>query len=1096
MSEVRVGQFVRTQHNRLGVGKVVGGADDRVDVEYFDSVAADGRVVHTMPAGHVERTPISLQRRCYWQEGGRWRVGRVVWQGEEEYGVRVPDSELDLRIPESELLVRWDEPIADPMEVLVAYGNESPHFHVCRQPFIASITEQRAASRGMHGLLSSVVEVHNHQVEVARRILEDPHQRYLLADEVGLGKTIEAGLVIRQYLLDHPDGHVVVIAPPLLRRQWVSELRQKFLIDDFDGAVISVLSHDNPGAWLGGASDAHGRSRSHREAGLVVVDEVHNIAALHDAGPERDGIYASLVELTAAVPRLLLLSATPLLNNERTFLAMLHLLDPDIYRLDDIDGFRQRVRDRRELGTAFFTFRHDAPGFLLKEKVDALRLMFPSDPQLGGLLDGVEAALADRSNGGDLVRSVTAVRIHISETYRLHRRLLRTRRTDALLDTFPVRGRQRPELIPVSGGSAASPLDWLDDWRDYSRATLADDADPDEREHAIRAFVALAERAASHPSLLVAAARYRLKPSDKAAAEAELSDDEKDSLRRRRVSSEERTILDRAQGLEDDGDSARAVAEAIRTVRRKTVIFCSFTAAARSLGDQLRSTFGDETVAMHVATAKPSEVEAELDRFREPDGLCRVLICDRSAEEGRNLQFADEAIHLDLPLSPNRLEQRIGRLDRYGRGNAIPSLVLEFPNKSIPAAWLGCVTEGFRIFDESIASLQFAVDEILPGVHAALFDNGISGLEAVLVGLPQRLADERLAVAEQDALDAVEAASQDVPLATALDDVEDLWFQHQVAAEDLLCDRHGNLRFYRVIDRSDERFRSYKLTRPGKGATLNSMPLVAWDLLLSRFRSVVDRSGTYSRRSAVGRENSRLYRVGEPLIDALAGYMRWDDRGQTFALWRLCPAAGDDAAYFRFDYLIEADTRLAVALMENHDDPFDRRALQRRADGFLSPWIATLWTDVDGMEVTNSTLLANLERPYEPKVRDFNLNADRRWALEQVVGDEDWPHRCRTAREVSETALRRSPQFTDPCDRAAASFVEASAQNQLQRELRLTHLNGTLQLAEDRELSRVRVTDAALLNGIRAPSVRLDSVGAIVLSSALPNGAGFPRGTS
>ena len=88
----------------------------------------------------------------------------------------------------------------------------------------------------MHGVISSVIDLYNHQIEVVRRVLEDPKQRYLLADEVGLGKTIEAGIIIRQYLLDHPEGHVVVITPPLLRRQWMSELRQKFLIDDFDRA--------------------------------------------------------------------------------------------------------------------------------------------------------------------------------------------------------------------------------------------------------------------------------------------------------------------------------------------------------------------------------------------------------------------------------------------------------------------------------------------------------------------------------------------------------------------------------------------------------------------------------------------------------------------------------------------------------------------------------------------------------------------------------------------------------------------------------------------------------------------------------------------
>ncbi len=253
-----VGQFVRVTSNRLGVGKVVSATEGDVEVEYFDSVAATRRERVTAQPDEIERVQVSLQRRCYWLYAGKWRVGRIVWQGDEEYGVRPPDSEMDVRVAERDLFVRWAKPIADPIDVLVAKGCESPHFHHCRQPFVESIIEQRAASRGMHGVLSSVVELHDHQLEVVRRVLEDPRQRYLLADEVGLGKTVEAGLIMRQYLLDHPDGHVVVIAPPMLRRQWVAELREKFMVDDFERAVISVLGHDQPDRWEGGGRDNSG----------------------------------------------------------------------------------------------------------------------------------------------------------------------------------------------------------------------------------------------------------------------------------------------------------------------------------------------------------------------------------------------------------------------------------------------------------------------------------------------------------------------------------------------------------------------------------------------------------------------------------------------------------------------------------------------------------------------------------------------------------------------------------------------------------------------------------------------------------------------
>ena len=299
MIEFRVGQFVRAaEGSNSASASACMYPVTRVEIEYFDSISTTGRYRATARRSQVKPVQVSPQRRCYWEDKTGWRVGRVVWQGDGEYGVRPPNSDVDIMVPEEELYVRWDKPIDDPTDVLLARGNESPYFHLRRYPFLATTTRQRAASHGMHGVISSVIDLYDHQIEVARRVLEDPKQRYLLADEVGLGKTIEAGMIIRQYLLDHPEGHVVVITPPLLRRQWVSELRQKFLIDDFDRAVVSVLSHDEPESWLKGARDGLGRYSWHSKAGLVVVDEAHHLAALASAGGDAGNRYSVLAGLT------------------------------------------------------------------------------------------------------------------------------------------------------------------------------------------------------------------------------------------------------------------------------------------------------------------------------------------------------------------------------------------------------------------------------------------------------------------------------------------------------------------------------------------------------------------------------------------------------------------------------------------------------------------------------------------------------------------------------------------------------------------------------------------------------------------------------
>jgi len=137
--EFRVGQFVKSSAHRLGVGKCLRVSGENVEIEYFDSISSASRCRVMARRSQVKPVQVSLQRRCYWEDETGWRVGRVVWAGDRQYGVRLPNSDLDLMVPEEQLYVRWDKPITDPVDVLAARGNESPYFHLRRRPFVAAV---------------------------------------------------------------------------------------------------------------------------------------------------------------------------------------------------------------------------------------------------------------------------------------------------------------------------------------------------------------------------------------------------------------------------------------------------------------------------------------------------------------------------------------------------------------------------------------------------------------------------------------------------------------------------------------------------------------------------------------------------------------------------------------------------------------------------------------------------------------------------------------------------------------------------------------------------------------------------------------------
>ena len=163
--------------------------------------------------------------------------------------------------------------------------------------------------------------------------------------------------------------------------------------------------------------------------GLAIIDEAQHPAAWSFSDdPRLRRSFVRLKRLTTETPRLLLLSATPILHNEREFLAMLHLLSPEMYGLDDVEKLRMSVKTRQEIGRVLVGLQPDRPVFLLRAQIQKLRELLPNDELLGGRLNELSHLLENETGVSQSSGAVREVRAHISEAYRLHRRMLRNRR--------------------------------------------------------------------------------------------------------------------------------------------------------------------------------------------------------------------------------------------------------------------------------------------------------------------------------------------------------------------------------------------------------------------------------------------------------------------------------------------------------------------------------------------------------------------------------------------------------------------------------------------------------------------------------------------
>lgn len=143
-----VGRLVE-HHAVPGIGRIGAVEGSQVRLDCFESVAAPVVDSQWVPADECRPATLLPQTRVYWQnpDTGVWSTGRVIGGEPRAYFIRLPNSQFDVKVPESELRVRWDRPVADPLDVLIAGANESPYFRDARLPMLRSLVSQRVCMR-------------------------------------------------------------------------------------------------------------------------------------------------------------------------------------------------------------------------------------------------------------------------------------------------------------------------------------------------------------------------------------------------------------------------------------------------------------------------------------------------------------------------------------------------------------------------------------------------------------------------------------------------------------------------------------------------------------------------------------------------------------------------------------------------------------------------------------------------------------------------------------------------------------------------------------------------------------------------------------
>ncbi len=211
---------------------------------------------------------------------------------------------------------------------------------------------------GLWGLAGARAQPIAHQLHIAREVADRAMPRVLLADEVGLGKTIEAGLILHRQLQCGRAGRALILVPENLQHQWLVEMRRRFNLDVtlFDAERFRACDEGNPFEecqlalvaldWLRDDAPACSAAlQAHWD--LLVVDEAHHLVWHPEAASSE---YLLVEELARQIPGVLLLTATPEQLGLESHFARLRLLDPD--RFHDLEAFRAESADYRPVAAA------------------------------------------------------------------------------------------------------------------------------------------------------------------------------------------------------------------------------------------------------------------------------------------------------------------------------------------------------------------------------------------------------------------------------------------------------------------------------------------------------------------------------------------------------------------------------------------------------------------------------------------------------------------------------------------------------------------------------------------------------------------------
>lgn len=824
--------------------------------------------------------------------------GGICKHGYNLYYVRYNTNKIDL-ISEKNIIVDFSRGQADVYKQMLNYEFHSPFWYKKRKNASAALNIIDNFGVGFKTLLGSRAYLFEHQIDTIIRALNEENCRLMLADEVGLGKTIEALVIIKG--LKKKKERVFMIIPDSLVNQWKYELESKFWLDSsiYNGknlnesdiiiVPMSLITHIS-------LCDIK------NNFDYCVIDEVHRSV-------KNEELYSCLLNVCKNISKILLLSATPIQSRKDEYLKLLILLNPEKYETmtsqDFINLYNRNSKIKKTVHKISRNLSQVYGKEIDEEGIDDILdyiddiCLDLEDKCLNNMFNELEK-LVDNKEYMLTENKIYEILSYISITYQFENNIIRHRREE-LKSILPKRELDLHYYTMKSSSenyyernTYSEIIKYIEALKEYNlwdnnlysyityllSATLSSPL-------AIKSLLLYRQKILTTSNFANINLVYRgIEKITGFNGELEYINNLLITINKWEIATFEE--LDNINDILDDPELAKGrLAKIIDYIQEnlyenKVVLFSSWSETVEVIYNYLKKLYGEERVVTFYSKDNYEKLEQNIWKFQN-DNNCKFMICDELGGEGRNFQIADALIHIDIPFSPTSLEQRIGRLDRIGRDKENNVLnILFISEDTLETSLFNLWNEGLNIFNESLSGLEIALEDIYDEVANSLASDIEYGLEDSLNRIKENLIKMKSSIQEERYYDMARQLDYNTKkkyrnLINTFDNEGG-----RVLADMMLSWAKAVGFSPSSIESNIVEFDRTSVNNASLRHTMFTIPNTSESLKRSKKSNVI--RGTFDRSIAINKEDLVFFSPGESIFDSILTNVEEGYRGKSIAI--------------------------------------------------------------------------------------------------------------------------------------------------------------------------------------------------------------------